>query len=63
MARVLGVTVSVRHEGHVPEYIEFRSTDRTMRERFGASASIAFDTGLERLRAFLASPREAARRG
>jgi nucleoside-diphosphate-sugar epimerase len=63
MARVLGVTVSVRHEGHVPEYIEFRSTDRTMRDRFGVTPSIAFDRGLERLRVFLAGDREAARRG
>jgi UDP-glucose 4-epimerase len=54
MARSLGVDVTVRHEGHVPEYIEFRSTDTTMRERFGVRPSITFDAGLERLRAFLA---------
>jgi len=53
MARNLGVTVTVRHEGHVPEYIEFRSTDTTVRDRFGVKASITFDDGLARLRAFL----------
>jgi UDP-glucose 4-epimerase len=54
MAKTLGVTVTVRHEGHVPEYIEFQSVDRTMRDRFGVTPSTAFDAGLERLRAFLA---------
>jgi len=53
MARNLGVDVTVRHEGHVPEYIEFRSSDRTMPERFGVTPSVAFDAGLERLRAHL----------
>jgi UDP-glucose 4-epimerase len=60
MAKNLGVTVTVRHEGHVPEYIEFRSADTTMRDRFGVSPSIAFDAGLERLRAFLADRRQGA---
>ncbi len=54
MARTLGVDVTVKHEGHVPEYIEFRSTDTTMRDRFGVTPTIAFDAGLERLRKFLA---------
>ena len=53
MASNLGVDVTVRHEGHVPEYIEFRSSDQTMRERFGVTPSIGFDEGLERLRAHL----------
>ena len=53
MARNLGVDVTVRHEGHVPEYIEFKSIDRTMRDRFGIAPTIAFDAGLERLRKFL----------
>ena len=53
MAKNLGVEVTVRHEGHVPEYIEFRSVDRTMAERFEVRPSIAFDAGLERLRAHL----------
>ena len=55
MGRTLGVEVTVRHEGQVPEYIEFRSTDASMRDRFGITPRIAFDAGLERLRAFLTS--------
>lgn len=52
MARVVGVNVTVRHEGVVPEYIEFASADRTMRERFGVTATVPFDEGLRRLRTF-----------
>jgi UDP-glucose 4-epimerase len=53
MASTLGVDVSVRHEGHVPEYIEFRSVDTTMRERFGVTPAIPFADGLKRLTAHL----------
>jgi UDP-glucose 4-epimerase len=53
MAANLGVTVAVRHEGTVPEYIEFRSGDTTMRERFGVSPAVSFAEGLNRLSAFL----------
>ena len=53
MASNLGVEVSVRHEGSVAEYIEFRSADRTMRERFGVSPTVSFADGLNRLSAFL----------
>jgi nucleoside-diphosphate-sugar epimerase len=52
MARVLGVQVTVRHHGTVPEYIEFRSVDRTMRERFGVAPSVPFEDGLRRLKTF-----------
>jgi nucleoside-diphosphate-sugar epimerase len=61
MARTLGVEVSVRHEGQVPEYIEFRSIDTTMRDHFGVTPSISFEDGLQRLRAFLASQRRPAK--
>lgn len=54
MASNLGVEVSVRHEGTVAEYIEFRSADTTMRDRFGMSPTISFADGLKRLSAFLA---------
>ena len=54
MASAIGVEVSVRHEGTVPEYIEFRSTDTTMRDRFGIAPTISFADGLKRLSAFLA---------
>lgn len=63
MARNLGVTVNVQHQGHVAEYIEFRSADTTMRDRFGMTPSIAFDDGLARLRAFLDRQRAATRQG
>ena len=53
MASTLGVDVSVRHEGTVPEYIQFRSTDRTMRDRFGVAPATTFADGLRRLSAFL----------
>lgn len=59
MARALGVEVTVRHAGEVPEYIEFRSVDRTMRERFGFTPRVAFEDGLRRLHAFLASSPQA----
>jgi nucleoside-diphosphate-sugar epimerase len=63
MARVLGADVTVRHEGVVPEYIEFRSADRTMRDRFGVTPAIRFEDGVRRLQAFfeqLPSTRQAS---
>ena len=59
MASNLGVDVSVRHEGTVAEYIEFRSTDSTMRDRFGMTTTVSFAEGLKRLSAFLAQERPA----
>jgi nucleoside-diphosphate-sugar epimerase len=53
MASTLGVDVTVRHEGAVAEYIEFRSADTTMRDRFGIAPSISFADGLKRLSASL----------
>jgi nucleoside-diphosphate-sugar epimerase len=52
MARALDVTVTIRHEGHVPEYIEFRSGDRSMADVFGVVPSISFDEGFRRLNDF-----------
>jgi nucleoside-diphosphate-sugar epimerase len=52
MARAVGVAVTVRHEGHVEEFIEFTSADDTMRTRFGFAPSIAFDAGIRRLHQF-----------
>ena len=63
MAANLGVDVNIRYEGEVPEYIEFRSTDTAMRDRFGVAPSIAFDAGLGRLRAFLDARRRSERTG
>jgi nucleoside-diphosphate-sugar epimerase len=53
MAKNLGAEVTVRHEGHVPEYIEFRSIDTAMRDRFGIKPAISFPDGLKRLSTFL----------
>ena len=53
MARVLGAEVTIRHEGHTEEFIEFRSVDRSMRDRFGVTPSIAFEDGVRRLHRFL----------
>lgn len=53
MAKVLGADVTVRHEGHTEEFIEFRSVDTTMRDRFGVTPSISFEDGVLRLRRFL----------
>jgi UDP-glucose 4-epimerase len=55
MARALDVKVTVRHEGEVPEYIEFRSVDSTLREKFGFTPRVPFEEGLRRLHAFLSS--------
>ena len=61
MAAALGVTVTVRHEGVVAEYIEFRSADTAMRERFGVRPAVSFDEGLKRLSEFLAKERHVSR--
>jgi nucleoside-diphosphate-sugar epimerase len=53
MARVLGADVTLRHEGHTEEYIQFHSVDRTMRDRFGIVPRISFEDGMARLHEFL----------
>jgi len=53
MARVLGVSVAIRHEGHTEEYIQFRSVDTTMRDRFGIVPGVTFEDGVRRLHDFL----------
>jgi nucleoside-diphosphate-sugar epimerase len=53
MASALGVTITVRNEGTVPEYIQFRSADTTMRDRFGVVPAIPFADGMKRLSMFL----------
>jgi nucleoside-diphosphate-sugar epimerase len=54
MARALGVTVSIRHEGAVPEYIQFRTGDSTMADRFGVRPRISFEDGFKRFQQFFA---------
>jgi nucleoside-diphosphate-sugar epimerase len=53
MAAVLGVEVALVNEGVVPEYIEFRSVDHTMKDKFGVTPRVPFADGLSRLSAFL----------
>ncbi len=61
MARMLGVDVTIRNEGTVAEYIEFRSMDTAMRDRFGVKPGRSFEDGLRELRTFL--DRSSGRRG
>ena len=51
MARVLGVEVSVAHQGNTEEFIQFISVDRTMRERFGFEPKASFEDGVRHLHA------------
>jgi nucleoside-diphosphate-sugar epimerase len=60
MAQVLGAEVTVRHEGHTEEYIQFRSVDQTMRDRFGIVPRVAFADGVRRLHDFLLRQRDGA---
>jgi UDP-glucose 4-epimerase len=60
MARALGVSITIRHEGVVPEYIRFRSVDRTMREQFGFSPSVPFEEGFRRFQRFFTEEAHAA---
>ena len=58
MARVLGADVTLRHEGHTEEYIQFHSVDKTMAERFGVVPGITFEDGVRRLHEFLVHERD-----
>ena len=55
MARTLGVEIALSHAGHSEEYIQFRTVDAAMRERFGVVPGISFADGVARLHRFLAS--------
>ncbi len=63
MARVAGVEVSIRHDGTVAEYIEFRSADPTMHDTFGCVPRVSFESGLQQLRTFLSGEQSDMRRG
>jgi len=60
MAKVLGADVTIRHEGHTEEYIQFHSVDQTLRERFNVKPSIGFEDGVRRLHQFLLKDRDGA---
>ncbi len=59
MSRAVGIPMTIRHEGAVPEYIEFRSADATLRDRFGFVPSVSFEDGIRRLHAFFNQPARA----
>lgn len=61
MARALGIDVAIRHEGVVPEYIEFRTVDKTMAERFGVTPRVSFEDGFKRFQQFFADEAGRAR--
>jgi nucleoside-diphosphate-sugar epimerase len=60
MARVMGIDVTLLHEGHTEEYIQFHTADRTMRDRFRFEARTPFETGVRRLHRFLLEERDGA---
>ena len=53
MASVLKAKVTLKHEGHTEEFIQFHTVDRTMRDRFGVAPAISFEDGVRRLHQFL----------
>ncbi len=62
MAKVLGVDVTTKHEGHTEEYIQFHTVDQTLRERFGVAPGIGFEEGVTRLHQFLTQARPVEKR-
>jgi UDP-glucose 4-epimerase len=63
MAAALDYEIEIACDGATEEYIEFRSGDRTLADRFGFVPRIAFDDGFRRLAAFVAEHQSAAVRG
>jgi nucleoside-diphosphate-sugar epimerase len=63
MAAALDYDIEIACDGVTEEYIEFRSDDSTMADRFGFVPRIAFDDGFRRLAAFVAQHQAAAVRG
>jgi nucleoside-diphosphate-sugar epimerase len=63
MAGIVGSDIAIELDGATAEYIEFRSGDRAMAERFGVVPCIPFEDGFRRLQAFLATHENAAVRG
>ena len=53
-AKRFGIEPRIELTGEVPEYIEFRSDDRTMETAYGFKPSIALADGLERFRVWMA---------
>jgi len=49
MARALDVSMRVRHSGVTDEFIQFRTVDTTMRDRFHIEPSVGFADGIRHL--------------
>jgi UDP-glucose 4-epimerase len=60
MSRALGAPMRIRHVGRTDEFIQFRSVDTTMRERFGIVPRIGLDEGLKDLARSLGGGSDAA---
>ena len=60
-ARLFGLEAQIELVGEVPEYIEFRSTDRTMASDFGFEPAIELSEGLTRFRDWMAREPSAQR--
>jgi UDP-glucose 4-epimerase len=54
MGRTLGVEIALNYVGQSEEYIQFRTVDAAMSERFGVRPKTSFADGVERLQHFLA---------
>ena len=55
--------IAIEHDGATAEYIEFRSGDRTMADRFGVVPRISFDDGFRGCRRSSRRMNDAAVRG
>jgi len=53
-ARAFGLEAEIAFEGAVPEYIEFRSADRTMAARYGFAPRVSLAEGLRRFKEWMA---------
>jgi UDP-glucose 4-epimerase len=60
-AATFGIEPRIEFSGQVPEYIEFRSADPVMGERYGFTPRVPLPEGLRRLAAHLAADGRAAR--
>jgi len=55
MGRTLGVEIGLSYVGQSEEYIQFRTVDTAMAERFNVRSKMSFADGVARLQRFLAS--------
>lgn len=60
-AATFGLQAQIEYAGEVPEYIEFRSSDRTVETRFGFRPTIELADGLTRLRDWMAKEMSAVK--